>query len=98
MSTLLASALLLLAAAAIVWLIGHFVSQDRYSKMTEEEFEAEAQRASLLGAGVVELQKHLDPLHKVEYLQQRDKHVEAEREDSGDRPPEGRTPTKEAGR
>lgn len=61
----------------------------RYSEMTEEEFQKEADRVTMRGVGVAEFQRIVDPSHKVEYLQQRDKHVEAEEEDSGDRPKPG---------
>ena len=61
---------------------------DRYKEMSEEEFEAEARRVSMTGVAMTELQKHIDPQHKVEYLAQRDKHVEADSSESGDRPPD----------
>lgn len=71
---------------AVVWAIVHAVSTDRYSTMTEAEFEAEARRGSALGSAVVGLQNILEPQRKVEYLQQRDKHVEADSSESGPKP------------
>ena len=58
----------------------------RFAEMTEEEYNREAERVTMRGAGVAEFQRIVDPSHKVEYLQQRDKHVQAEEVDSGDRP------------
>lgn len=81
-----------IAVLVIALLIGVILSvgrKGRYSEMTEEEFNEEARRVSMRGVGVAEFQKFVDPSHKVEYLQQRDKHVEAEEEDSGDRPSPG---------
>jgi hypothetical protein len=40
--------------ALIVYGIAKAASGGRYSKMTEEEFEVEAKRSSLMGAGVAE--------------------------------------------
>jgi len=57
-----------------------------HANMTEEEFEAEARRVSMTGVAMTELQKHIAPQHKVEYLAQRDKHVEADSSESGDKP------------
>ena len=91
--SMLAWVLLLVLLALVLWGILHAVTgDDRYARMTEEEFEAEAKRVSMMGAGMVELQKHIDPLHKVEYMQQQDKKVEGEADESGDRPPEGPGP------
>jgi hypothetical protein len=61
---------------------------DRYKEMSEEEFEAEARRVSMTGVAMTELQKHIDPIHKVEYLLRRDRHAEADSSESGDRPPD----------
>jgi len=64
---------------------------DRYSRMSDKEFEEEAKRGSRIGGGVLELQKILGGPRHVEYLQKRDKHGEAERSESGDRPDAGAT-------
>lgn len=85
---MLAGLLILALLALVVWGTVHLSRGGRYSKMTEEEFEEEAKRASMIGAGTLEFQRFFDPQHKVDYLQQLDKHIEAERDDSGDRPPE----------
>jgi hypothetical protein len=47
--------------AVLVALIVTLGGKDRHSEMTEEEFEAEAKRISMLGAGVVELHKAFQP-------------------------------------
>lgn len=79
--------LLVIVIALIIGVFAAVTGKSRYSDMSEEEFNKEAQRATMRGAGVAEFQRIVDPSHKVEYLQQRDKHVEAEKTDSGDRPP-----------
>lgn len=81
--------LLILLLVGTAYLIIKLVAgEDRYSKMTEREFEDEAKRVSMTAVGLLEVQKHLDPSHRVEYMLQQDKHVEAEDADSGDKPPE----------
>ncbi len=47
--------------AVIVALVVTLGGKDRHSEMTEEEFEAEAKRISLMGAGVMELHKVFQP-------------------------------------
>lgn len=79
--------LLIVLVVLLVAIIRVVAGSDRHAKMTEEEFEAEAKRVSMQGVALAEFQKHVDPIHKVEYLLQRDKHVEAESSESGDRPP-----------
>lgn len=61
----------------------------RYEEMTEEEFEAEAKRSSRVGGALLEFQKAVDPSHKVEYVQSKEKHAEAESAESGDKPQTG---------
>jgi hypothetical protein len=77
---------------AIIYGIAKFAGGNRYAKMTEEEFEAEAQRSSRLGGVVGELQKILDPSHHVEYTQEQQQRLEADGSESGDRPESGSTP------
>ncbi len=77
----------LLVVLLVVALLKLTIGPDRYAKMTEAEFEAEAKRSSPLGAGVLGLHKLLQP-KRVEYLLQRDKHLEADSAESGDRPPQ----------
>jgi hypothetical protein len=64
-------------------------SSDRYKDMTEEEFEAEAQRASLAGSAITGLQKVIDPGHGVEYVEVQKHQIEADGAESGDRPETG---------
>ena len=80
--------LLIILVALLLAIIRVAAGNDRYKEMSEEEFEAEARRVSMTGVAMTELQKHIDPQHKVEYLAQRDKHVEADSSESGDRPPD----------
>ena len=77
--------ILVILLALVIGLIRSMTRKGRYTGMSEEEFEKEAERVTLRGAGVAEYQRIVDPSHKVEYLQQRDKHVEAEESDSGDK-------------
>jgi len=77
---------ILAVVAAVVALIAGFAAgKDRYAEMSEEEFEAEAKRGSLLGAAVMGLQKVLEP-KRVEYIMQRDKRVEGDSAEAADRP------------
>jgi hypothetical protein len=69
--------------------ITKMVSTDRYANMTEEEFEAEARRSSMMGAAMSATQKVFDPSHRVEYVEEQRDRAEAESSHSGDRPPEG---------
>lgn len=62
--------------------------KNRYSEMSEEEFEKEAQRSSAIGNALMGVQGILDPSRKVEYVLQRDKRPEGDSAESGDRPPD----------
>jgi hypothetical protein len=75
--------------AAIVYGIVKFASGERYFKMTEEEFEAEAKRTSLMGAAVAGLQKTIDPSHGVQYVQEQQQRMEADGAESGEKPEAG---------
>jgi hypothetical protein len=77
--------ILALVVGLVALIAGIAGGKDRYAKMSEAEFEAEAQRASLLGAAVTSLHKFLQPT-RVEYMMQRDKRVEGEQVVSGDPP------------
>jgi hypothetical protein len=79
----------LAVVALLVYAIVKAASGDRYSKMTEEEFEAEAKRSSLLGAGVAEFQKAIDPSHRVQCIQEQEQRIEADSAESGDKPKPG---------
>jgi hypothetical protein len=67
---------------------------DRKS-MSEEEYEAAAQRSSGLGAAVGVVQKVIDPSHHVEYIEEQRQRVEAESTESGDRPPRDVQPSQD---
>jgi hypothetical protein len=83
MGYVLGAVVLLLVVGGILHLVS---GGDRYARMTEAEFEEEAKRGSALGSAMLEVQKVVDPRNKVEYLQQRDKHVEADGAESADKP------------
>lgn len=78
---------------AVVVLIGYGIAKaasgDRYSKMTEEEFEAEAKRSSAMGAAVAQFQKVFDPSHHAEYTQEQRQRIEADGSELGDKPESG---------
>lgn len=73
----------------IVYGIVKAASGDRYSKMTEEEFEAEAKRSSMMGSAVADFQKFVDPSHHVEHIQEQQLRVEADGSELGDKPESG---------
>lgn len=83
----MATPVILCVLVAVLALIGGFTAgKDRYAAMTEEAFEAEAKRSSLLGAAVMGLQKVFEP-KRVQYIMQRDKRVEGDSAEAGVRPP-----------
>jgi hypothetical protein len=90
MITLLAIVGGILLLLAFLWAVlsAAAANDDRYAKMTEEEFEAEAKRSSPLGAALQELQRITEG-RKVEYMLEQDKHVEADSAESGDKPATG---------
>lgn len=83
--------LIVCVIVATVYGLARVADGDRYKKMTEEEFESEAKRSSRIGGAMLEVQKMVDPGHRVEYIQQREKHAEAEKAESGDPPEPGPT-------
>ena len=62
----------------VIYGIVKAASSDRYAKMTEEEFEAEARRSSLIGAAMMGIQKTVDPGHRVDYVWEEGQKIEAE--------------------
>jgi hypothetical protein len=83
--------IIVIIAIVIAALVGlaKVASHEPYKEMTEEEFEAEAKRSSRIGGALLEFQKAVDPSHKVEYAQLKEKHGEAESAESGDKPETG---------
>jgi hypothetical protein len=75
--------------AAIVYAIAKSASGNRYARMTENEFEAEARRASSIGSAVAAVQKIVDPSHHVEYVQEENERLEADASTPGDKPQSG---------
>lgn len=84
-----------LAAALIALVIYGIVkasSGDRYANMSEKEFEAEARRTSRMGGAMAELQKIVDPSHRVEYVQEEEERMEADGSEAGDKSETGPLP------
>jgi septal ring-binding cell division protein DamX len=77
---------LILLGLVVAGILASIGQQDRYATMSEEEFEAEAQRTSALGGAFLAIQNIVEPQRKVEYLLQRDKHRAAVESASGDGP------------
>jgi hypothetical protein len=85
---MVAIVMLVVVIGIIALIVASVGGKDRYAKMSEKEFEAEAKRASALGAVMTEFHKFFQ-LKRVEYIQQRDKRVEGEQKVSGDPPSTG---------
>jgi len=81
--------LIIVVVFAALYGLAKAIRGGRYKEMSEEEFEAEAKRASRIGGALLEFQKAVDPTHKVEYAQMKQKHAEAESAESGDKPESG---------
>ena len=80
----MASAVLLIVVLLIIAAIVHAVTgESRYARMTEEEFEQDAQRGSRGGA-LMEIQRIVQG-KKVEYMMQQDKREEGDSAESGDK-------------
>ena len=73
--------------AVLIALVVTLGGKDRHSEMTEEEFEAEAKRISLIGAGVMELHKVFQPARVKQIVAERQRAKE-EMNVSGDPPNE----------
>jgi hypothetical protein len=88
--------LILAVIVVAVYGFAKIASGDRYAKMTGEEFEAEAKRSSHIGGAMLEVQKMVDPGHRVEYMQRREKHAEADTAESGGPPESGSSPSEKS--
>jgi hypothetical protein len=76
--------LLLIALVAVMG------GPDRYTKMSQKEFDEDAERKSLLGAAMVGVEKALRPERAQQVLEQK-KRVEKDATPSGDKPsPQGK--------
>ena len=75
--------------ALILYGIYKAVTGDRYSEMSDQEFEAEARHASQLAPALIGLQKIVDPNHHVEFVEEQQQRVEADAAQSGDPPGTG---------
>lgn len=80
----------LVAALIIALIYGTVKIVSRYSNMSEEEYEAEARRASGRGHLTGLLHKIFDPSHRVECVQEQATRARAEENHSGDKPKAGR--------
>jgi hypothetical protein len=76
---------IVIVVAIVVAFIVTLGAKDRHSEMTEEEFEAEAKHASMMGAGVVELHKMFQPARVKQYVQEKQR-AKQEMNISGDPP------------
>ena len=77
---LFAAVILLLVALVVV-----MGSPDRYTKMSEKEFNEDAERKSVLGAAMVGVEKALRPERVEQVLEQKNR-VEKDATPSGDAP------------
>jgi hypothetical protein len=75
----------LVVFVVLVVAIAQAASGDRYANMSEEEYEAEVKRGSLMGAAVAGLQKVIDPDHHVQHIEEQAQRLEADSADLGDR-------------
>lgn len=75
-------AVVILLLIVLVAVIG---SPDRYAKMSEKEFEQDAERGSLLGAAMLGVAKALRPDRAEQVLEQKQR-VEKDATPSGDAP------------
>ena len=82
MAFLVVAFIALVLIGLLIYVLG---APDRHARMTEEEFEEEAQRASMLGAAMVGLDKALRP-NRVEHVLIQKKRVEKGDSVSGDPP------------
>lgn len=71
--------------AVLIALVVTLGAKDRHSEMTEEEFEEEAKRVSMMGAGVVELHKMFQP-NRVNKIVAEKQRAKQEMNVSGDPP------------
>ena len=76
-------------ALIIASIVAAVRGSDRYATMSEQEFEAEAQRGSPVGNALMEMQKIVGGGQKVEYMLKQDKREEGDSAESGGEPPEG---------
>ncbi len=78
-----------IAAVIVVALVLAFIAvlgkKEDLSDMTEEEFEAEAKRSSMIGAGVAELHKAFQPNRVKQYVEEKHR-VREKKSFSGDKP------------
>lgn len=84
MMVLVEIAIVVVLLVALVLVMGR---PSRYERMTQEEFEEEAKKSSMLGAAVTGLQKVLEP-SRVEHILEEKNKLRKESTDSGDHPPE----------
>ncbi|HXU49488.1 MAG TPA: hypothetical protein VN727_10615 [Candidatus Binatia bacterium] len=75
--------------ALILYGIYKAITGDRYSEMTDQEYETEARHASQLAPVLIGLQKIVDANHHVEYVEEQQQSIEADTAESGDRPRPG---------
>jgi ABC-type bacteriocin/lantibiotic exporter with double-glycine peptidase domain len=78
-----------IAAVVVVMLVVAFIAvlgaKEDLSDMSEEKFEAEAKRSSMIGAGVAELHKVFQPNRVKTFVEEKHR-VKVEKSFSGDKP------------
>jgi len=77
--------LIIVIVALVIALVVSIGGSDRYSKMTEKEFEEEAERSSLLGAAMIGTQKLIQP-SRVQAMSEQKKRMEKDAAVAGDPP------------
>ena len=83
--------LIAVVVALIVGLIALLGSPDRHAQMTEEEFEEEAKKKSLMRAGMIGLQKVLEP-NRIEHVMEQKQHIGKDDALPGEPAPEDEIP------
>lgn len=77
--------LVIVIVALVIALVVAIGGSDRYSKMTEKEFEEEAERSSLLGAAMIGTQNLIQP-SRVQTMLEQKKRVEKDATVPGEPP------------
>lgn len=84
----------LIVAGAIGALIYVIARPNRYSKMTEQEFEEDAKKGSLLGAAVIGLERSLRP-RETDYLIEEKLRIDKDATPTAGEPPEDSLPAQQ---
>jgi hypothetical protein len=77
--------LALAVVETLVYIVPKITGRNRYTDMTDQDFEAKAKRRSPAFGLMLAIQKLIGPGHHVEYIQRRQDDLEADESDSGNR-------------